>query len=152
MDSQLNFLPFQIDILLVQPISQVRLQRWQGVTNWKANPPLRLKVANWYQISVILSSAYHTKQLNPWSITPTSHVVIYSWLSICPREMEPFKDHPSTRGCLIMPQKLATAKAPWVTFSTSACLNYYLMYSISVCLAFVCMEASLVKSSHIYPL
>ena len=40
------------------------------------------------------------KKLNPCPISPASHVVIYSQLAICPVEMELFKDHPSTRGCL----------------------------------------------------
>ena len=51
-------------------------------------------------VGVIFSSTKHTKQLHPCPISPASHAVIYSRLAACPVEMEPFKDHPSTRGCL----------------------------------------------------
>ena len=51
-------------------------------------------------ISIIFTSTYHTKQLNPWLYSPTSRVVKYSWLSAYPREMEPFKHHPSTTAHL----------------------------------------------------
>ena len=49
---------------------------------------------------VICTSTYHTKWLNPWANSPASRVAIYSRLAACALEMEPFKDHPSTRGRL----------------------------------------------------
>ena len=68
---------------------------------------------------VICTSIYHTKQLNPWPNSPASCVVVYSQLAACPVEMEPFKDHPSTHGCLTgLTQKQTTTKAAWITFST----------------------------------
>ena len=52
-------------------------------------------------IGAIFSSTYNTKQLlNPWPSSSASCVAIYSWLSACLGEMRPFKDHPSTCGCL----------------------------------------------------
>ena len=51
-------------------------------------------------IGPIFTSTYHTKQLNPWPNSSASCVVNYSWLSARQGEMEPLKDHPSTRGCL----------------------------------------------------
>ena len=44
-------------------------------------------------IRAIFISTYHTKQLNPWPTPPASHVVIYSQLSTCPGEVEPFKHY-----------------------------------------------------------
>ena len=49
---------------------------------------------------VICTSTYHTKWLNPWPNSPASRVAIYGRLAAYPLEMEPFKDHPSTRGRL----------------------------------------------------
>ena len=60
-------------------------------------------------IGVIFSSTYHAKELNPWPNSPASHVVIYSWLSACPWEMEPFYLWMSSK-----PQKQATTKAVWL--------------------------------------
>ena len=48
----------------------------------------------------IFTSTYHTKQLNPWPNSSASHVVNYSWLSVCQGEVETFENHPSTHGCL----------------------------------------------------
>ena len=49
---------------------------------------------------VICTSTCHTKQLYPRPNPPASRVTIYSQLDDCSMEMEPFKDHSSTRGCL----------------------------------------------------
>ena len=51
-------------------------------------------------IDTIFASTYHTKQLNPWSFSLASRVVNYCQLSACQGEIEPFKDHLSTCGCL----------------------------------------------------
>ena len=48
----------------------------------------------------IFSSTHHTKQLNLLPTLPASCVVIYSWLFACPADMELFKDHLGTCGCL----------------------------------------------------
>ena len=47
-------------------------------------------------IGAIVSSTYHTRHLNPLPTSPASCVVIYTQLSACPGEIEPFKDHPGT--------------------------------------------------------
>ena len=51
-------------------------------------------------IGTTFRSTYLTKQLNPWPNSPASHVVIYSWLSTCPVEIEPVKEDPRTCGHL----------------------------------------------------
>ena len=51
-------------------------------------------------IGVIFTSTYHIKQLNPWPNSSASHMVNYSWLSVCQGEVEIFEDHPNTHGCL----------------------------------------------------
>ena len=51
-------------------------------------------------IGAIFSSSYHKKQLNLWSSTSASCVENHSSLYAYPREMELFKDYPSTRRCL----------------------------------------------------
>ena len=43
-------------------------------------------------IGAIFTSAYHTKQLNPWTNTSAGYVVNYSLLPACQGEMEPFED------------------------------------------------------------
>ena len=57
----------------------------------------------------ICTSTYHTKQLNPWPNLLASHAVNCSQLSPFQREIEPFKDHLNTRGCLT---NLRTWKQP----------------------------------------
>ena len=48
----------------------------------------------------IFTLTYHTKQLNPWLNSSTSHVVNYCQLSAFQRNMEPFEGNLSTRGRL----------------------------------------------------
>ena len=50
------------------------------------------------------------KQLNPTPTSPANHVVINSWLTTLPGEIEPFQDHPSTRERLNKLHKQATAE------------------------------------------
>ena len=54
-------------------------------------------------IGVIVTSTYHTKQQNimPNSLAADSCVMNYSQLFAYQGEMEPFKEHQSTAGCLI---------------------------------------------------
>ena len=74
-------------------------------------------------VVAIFSSTYHTKQLNPWLTSPASDVIIYSHLSACPGEMEPFKRSPCHSWTSDKPQKQATAKAVWENFSTNTWVN-----------------------------
>ena len=62
--------------------------------------------------SIGATSTYHTKQLNPWPNSSGSRVVNYSQLSVCQGEMEPFEDHPSTRGCLTSLRNKLQQKQP----------------------------------------
>ena len=91
----------------------------------------------------IFSSMYHTKQLNAWPSSSVSHVVIYSWLYVCPGEMEPFKDHLNTQGLSDNLQKQATAKA--ISAPCNTCLNCLNVYSyclmVKMSLAVVWREA-----------
>ena len=47
-----------------------------------------------------------TDQYKPYQ--PVVSMVIYSWLSVCPEEMEPFKDLLSTHECLTCLRYIAT--------------------------------------------
>ena len=47
-------------------------------------------------IGAIFTSTYHTKQLNPWPNSSASHVVNYSRLSACQRNIQLFEGDPST--------------------------------------------------------
>ena len=60
----------------------------------------------------ILTSTYHTKQLNPWPNLSASRLVNYSWLSPCQGDMEPFEGNPSTHGGLTSPRNKAQQKQP----------------------------------------
>ena len=62
---------------------------WESQRGWQKS----IKPEN---SQMICSSIYHTKQLNSWPTSLVSHVMIYSWLSVCLGEMEPFKGHLST--------------------------------------------------------
>ena len=55
-------------------------------------------------ICAIFTSTYHTKQLNPWPNSSASHVVNYSWLSVCQEEIQPPEDHSSTCVHLTCPR------------------------------------------------
>ena len=49
-------------------------------------------------IGATFTSTYHTKQLNPWPNPSANHVVNYSQLSTCQRDVQSFEgDWPSTR-------------------------------------------------------
>ena len=65
-------------------------------------------------IGTIFASTNHTEQLNPWPNSSDSHVVNYSQLqlSACQGEMEPFKDDPSTCGCLTSLRNKPQQKQP----------------------------------------
>ena len=67
------------------------------MTKWQTKALSKLKMAS---VGAIFSFIRHTKQLNPWLNSPARHVMIYNQLSACPGNMEPFKDYPSTSGCL----------------------------------------------------
>ena len=51
-------------------------------------------------------------------------MMIYRWLSACPGKTELFRDQPGTCDT---PQKQATEKAAWATFSTNTYLPEPLM-------------------------
>ena len=78
--------------------------------------------------------------VNPCPISPASHVVIYSQLVTFPGETEPFKDHPSTCGCLTgfrnkpqqkQPEKLSALILPEMLVSVySYCV---MVKSVSCC-------------------
>ena len=81
--------------------------------------------------------------VNPCPISPASHVVIYSQLVTFPGETEPFKDHPSTCGCLTgfrnkpqqkQPEKLSALILPEMLVSVySYCV---MVKSVSCCCVF----------------
>ena len=101
MDSYVAEVPAMLDsFLLATPILQVLLWgRGWGTTKWRVNFLCKHKTAKFTQL-VLLSAPHNAKQLHPCPTSLASCVVIYSRLAACPVEMEPFKDHPSTRGYL----------------------------------------------------
>ena len=58
------------------------------------------KISQMASTSAIFTTTDHTKQLNPWPNSSTSHVVNYSQLSACQEYMQPFEGDLSTRGHL----------------------------------------------------
>ena len=71
--------------------------RW-GTTKWQAKA-MTTQVAS---IGAIFTSMYHIKQRNPWPNSSASGMMNYSWLFACQGEIEPFKDHLSTRGLVTL--------------------------------------------------
>ena len=66
-----------------------------------------------HSINAIFTYTYHTKLLNLWPNSLSSHVVTYSWLSACQRKREPFKDHQITCKCLTSHSKKSLGKLPY---------------------------------------
>ena len=64
-----------------------------------------------------------SSQIHCQTHQPVMSVIHYSWLSVCPGEIEPYKDHPSTYGHLTSLRNKPQQKQPWATFSTNTCLN-----------------------------
>ena len=90
-------------------------------------------------IGTIITSTYHTKQLNPWPHSSTSCVVNYSQLSAFQGNMEPFEGDPNTCGHLT---SLKT-KVVWATYIINIWLNWYsYCLMVKLCFDVVFMEAS----------
>ena len=97
-------------------------------------------------IGAIVTSTYHTRQLNPWRNSSANRVVNYSRLSACQLSQGRWttraviwrlaRTHSWTYEKL---QKQAKAKAAWVTFSikTWICVYSYPLM-VKMCLAVVC--------------
>ena len=92
-----------------------------NVLSLTANYNVKTVNSQMASVVAILSSTYHTKQLNPWLTSPANGVVIYSYLSAWPGKMELLKDHPETLSD--KPHLQATAKAAWANLSTNTWLN-----------------------------
>ena len=82
-----------------------RGEGWWGASKRQANPLCKVKTAKWHQL--VLFSV-----LNPCPTSPAICVVIYSRLAACLGEMESFKDHLSTRGCLTKLRNKPQQKQP----------------------------------------
>ena len=106
LNGQLAEQPTILDSILTRVVNTTSTPtRWEG-GGWVGSH----KVANKGHVfmensqmgstGVICTSTHHMKQLNPWPNPPAGCVAIYSWLSACPLEVEPFKDHPTIHGCL----------------------------------------------------
>ena len=63
-------------------------------------------------IGAILTSTYHTKQLNPWPNPSARRVVYYSQLSDCHGDMERFESDLSTREYLTSLRNKPQQKLP----------------------------------------
>ena len=75
-------------------------------------------------IGAIINSKYHTKQINPLTNSPASHVIIYSCLSVClSREDGAIERPPKHQQTSDKPQKQATAKAARAIFGTNTYLQ-----------------------------
>ena len=70
------------------------------------------KTGQMASIGVIITSTYHTKQLNPWPNSSASRVVNYSQLSACQGDMQPFEGDPYTRGRLTSLRNKPQQKQP----------------------------------------
>ena len=104
-------------------------------------------------IGAIFTSTCHTKQLNPWSNSSASRVVILSRLSACQGKMGPFKGYPSTRG-----RQTGLRKRPEQTVQLSAVVNTYHVGALmqltdgdEKCVLKLCMyKTPFGKSGHIF--
>ena len=73
---------------------------WGGSYNVASKGYINIANNQMVFIGAIFTSIYHTKQLNPWPNSLSSSVVNYTQFSACQGDLEPFEDHPSTRGYL----------------------------------------------------
>ena len=96
---------------------------------------------------VIVTSTYHTKQLNPWPNSSASHVVNYSCLTACQGEMEPFEDHLNTCGHLTnlrnKPQQLGNFQYQYLP---ELLMCTAIVWWWKVCLAVVCLEGGFLQT------
>ena len=78
-----------------------------------------MKIAKWHQL--VPFSAQHITQSSRQTHQP---VMVDSWQSACPGEIEPFKDHSSTHGCLTSLRNKSQQKQPRQLLApNNACLN-----------------------------
>ena len=103
-NSQLNFLRFQIVFTGVANTSSTPIG-WEGGRRAGSHKVagkgyVFTKTSQMVSIGAIFTSAYHTKQLNPWLNSSASRVVNYSRLSASQGDVEPFEGDLSTCGRL----------------------------------------------------
>ena len=116
---------------------------WAKATStWKQQPMV--------SIGASFTSSYHTKQLNPWPNWPANHVVNYSQLSACQREMEPSEDHLSTRGHLTNLSKSSLGNFQQ-EYLTELLMCTTIMWWWIVCVLLLCVwKPTFLKSGHIW--
>ena len=105
------------------------------------------KTSQMASIGVIVTSTYHTKQLNPWPNSSASRVVNYSQLSACQGNMQPRR--PVHSWTSDKPQKQATAKATQATFSINT-LAELLVNVYSYCLMVKNVSCCCVRGSRLF--
>ena len=106
-------------------------------------------------ISVIFTSTYHTKQLNPWPNSSASRVVNYSRLSACQGDMQPFKGDPYIRGRLTslrnkpqqkQPGQLSASIPGWIVSQ-----HVQLSFDGEKCVLLLCAwKPAFLRSGHIW--
>ena len=107
-------------------------------------------------IGVIFTSTCHTKQLNPWTNSSASCVMIYRQLSVYWGKMVPFEGYPSTHGHQTGLRKRSECKQivqPLAVLNTIACCwstNVANKWGWKVCLKIAYPYDVFGKSSHIY--
>ena len=107
-------------------------------------------------IGVILTSTYHTKELNPWPNSSTSCVVNCSRPFTCQGDMQPFEGNLSTHGCLTslrnkpqhkQPGQLSAPIPGWIV---SQCVQP--SFNGEKCVLLLCTwKPAFLKFSHICP-
>ena len=100
LNSQQNFLPFQIVFLLSQPIPVATPTGQVDSHEVVGKGYVFTKTSHMASIGAIFTSIYHTKQLKPWPNQSASRVVSYKQLSACQGNTQPFEGEPSTHGHL----------------------------------------------------
>ena len=115
-NSQLNFLPFQIVFYWPSQYQQHshKVGGWgeRAATKWQAKVMSSLKLAKWHPLVPIFTSKYHTRPLNPWPNSSASPLVNYSQLSTCQGDMQPFEGDSSTHEHLTSLRNKPQQKQP----------------------------------------
>ena len=159
-NSQLNFLPFQIVFYLCSQYQwhfyRVGGWGWAGSHEVAGKGSVFTKISQMASIGAIFTSTYHSKQLNPWQNSPASCVVKYSQLSAFQGDMQPFEGHPNTHGHLTGLRNKPQQKQPrQLSASIPACIvsqRLQLSFNGEKCVLMLCArKVAFVKSGHIYP-
>ena len=130
---------------------------WWEATERQAKALSKLKKAkiNDTPIGAVFTSTYHTNQLNQWTTSSASRMVIYSFLSTSPG----YRNHLKTIHALVniwqaseTSQSKSSLDNSWYKCLPEQLLylySYHMIVKMCFALLYICMETSLFSNVHL---